>query len=52
MLKDGCRLYNKMKIVYQVFKKLGITFRWGRGDCRTPNIEIVNDMIKERGVLG
>jgi len=23
--------------------------RWGMGDCKTPKIEILNDMIKERG---
>jgi len=33
------------------FKKLGITMRWGRGDCKTPKIEIVNDIIKERECL-
>jgi len=36
-------------MIYQVFKKLGITMRWGRCVCEAPKIEILNDMINERG---
>jgi len=39
----------KLRMVYQVFKKLGITMRWGRCACEAPKIEIFNDMINERG---
>jgi len=50
-LKMGVGSIIKLRFVYQVFKKLGITMRWGRarrGDCKTPKIKILNDIIKER----
>jgi len=39
----------KLRLIYQVFKKLEIIMRWGWDDCKTPKIEILNDMIEERG---
>jgi len=50
-LKMGVGSIIKLRIVYQVFKKLGNTLRWGRGDCKTPKIKIVNDMIKKKECL-
>jgi len=38
-----------LRMVYQVFKQLGITMRWGRCVCDAPKIKILNDMINERG---